>query len=81
VNMAPAEGGDFLLITAPVQVFSCGKVKSGVRGWFRPSMPISDFLSAYSSFGGTHHSALVYGGMDEIRKLCKRFDVRMITLG
>ena len=38
-----------------------------VRGWFRPSLPIEEFLAQYSRYGGTHHLALSYGvSVDQI---------------
>jgi len=38
-----------------------------VRGWFRPRVPLREFLKSYSLAGGTHHCALVYGASpDEI---------------
>lgn len=60
VNLSPSASG-YTFIIAPIQMFSSDKVSDGVRGWFRPTMPIDKFLSEYSKLGGTHHSALVYG--------------------
>jgi L-arabinose isomerase len=32
-----------------------------MNGWFKPNLPLPEFLEKYSQLGGTHHSALVYG--------------------
>lgn len=63
-DLAPGSGDTFSLIAAPVEVLEVqgeDRMADSVRGWFRPRMPISDFLARYSATGGTHHSALVYG--------------------
>ncbi len=71
VNLAPmpAAGGkrgqfSYRLIAAPGSVLAVrGKdaMKNTVRGWFKPKVPLADFLAEYSRNGGTHHAALVYG--------------------
>ncbi len=64
-NLAPAPGGRFRLILAPVSVppvRGTDRMADTVHGWFRPRRPLADFLAAYSRAGGTHHAALVYGG-------------------
>ncbi len=64
VNLAPLPGDRFRLIVAPVAMEAVkGKDRSAdsVHGWFRPPLPVADFLAAYSRLGGTHHAALVYG--------------------
>lgn len=63
VNLAPGPQNSFTLIVAPVQMLDEGedRMPETVRGWFRPAMPVADFLEAYSRLGGTHHSAMVYG--------------------
>lgn len=33
-----------------------------VSGWFRPRVPVSEFLSRYSENGGIHHAAVIYDG-------------------
>lgn len=32
-----------------------------MNGWFRPDLPLDDFLEKFSEHGGIHHSALIYG--------------------
>ena len=39
-----------------------------VNGWFRPPIPVRDFLAGFSHLGGTHHSVIVYG--NEIGIIC-----------
>ncbi|MDX1357679.1 MAG: hypothetical protein R3232_02485 [Clostridia bacterium] len=81
VNLSPSANGEFTLIAAPIEVFSCEKVKIGVRGWFRPAIPISEFLAEYSLHGGTHHSALVYGEcMDKIKSLAYTMKFNLIKI-
>ena len=33
----------------------------GIHGWFKPEIPLEDFLAEYSRAGGTHHLAVSYG--------------------
>lgn len=35
-----------------------------VSGWFRPDMPLPEFLESYSRAGGIHHAALIYSDTD-----------------
>ena len=63
VNLAPRQDNKYSLIIAPGTMLDVRKediMTDSIRGWFRPSMNISDFLEKYSRAGGTHHSALVY---------------------
>jgi L-arabinose isomerase len=64
VNLAPGPDNTYSMIVAPGEMLSIkGKdnMSDFAHGWFRPEMPISDFLEEYSRSGGTHHLALVYG--------------------
>lgn len=64
VNLAPGPEGAFTLIAAPVEVLGDGahpSCRDWIRGWARPHLLLEAFLEAYSSHGGTHHGALVYG--------------------
>jgi len=68
VNLAPGPENAYTLIVAPVTMLDVegeDRMADSVRGWFRPEMPIADFLEEYSRLGGTHHSALVYGDVAE----------------
>jgi L-arabinose isomerase len=66
VNLAPLPDGKYRLILAPVRMAPPGprdRMQQSMRGWLKPSMPVEDFLEAYSRLGGTHHAALVYGNV------------------
>jgi L-arabinose isomerase len=63
VNLAPMREG-YRLIIAPAEMLPVAgqdRMERSIRGWFRPSLPVPDFLAAYSRLGGTHHLALSYG--------------------
>lgn len=58
------------------------RMRDSVHGWFRPHMPIADFLGEYSSFGGTHHLALVYGDVTEhIARFGRLMGWEVVVLG
>jgi L-arabinose isomerase len=64
INLAPMGDGAYRLIISPATMLDVpGKdsMEKKIRGWFRPSLPIEDFLAQYSIYGGTHHLALSYG--------------------
>jgi L-arabinose isomerase len=67
VNLVPMEHAAWRLIVCPVIVEDgIGEsFRNSVHGWVRPRLELADFLAAYSSAGGTHHSALVYGERPE----------------
>lgn len=73
VNLAPGPDDTFSLIIAPVEMLekSCADgMHDTIRGWFRPSIPLPEFLAEYSRVGGTHHLAMVYGALaTDIRKM------------
>lgn len=63
VNLAPTPAG-YNLILCPIQMLEEKNSKEWegrIRGWFKPNLPLDQFLTAYSKVGGTHHAALVYG--------------------
>lgn len=63
VCLAPGYDNSYTLIIAPITVLSVDgrdEMNQKVRGWFKPEVPISQFLAQYSRVGGTHHLALVY---------------------
>jgi L-arabinose isomerase len=63
VNLAPLREG-YRLIAAPAEMLPVegqDRMERSVRGWFKPPLPVAEFLSAYSRLGGTHHLALSYG--------------------
>ncbi len=65
VNLAPMQHG-FALILAQADIVDMGLERGAYRestqGWFKPHMPVAEFLKKYSMAGGTHHSAMVYDG-------------------
>lgn len=85
VNLAPNSEDGYSLIVAPVTMLDPeveDRMGDAVRGWFRPSMPIADFLTKYSYLGGTHHSALVYGDLArEIARFGRMMDWDVYELG
>lgn len=65
LNISPDGKGGFSMIFCdgemvklPYDIKSYNDVMSG---WFKPSLPLSDFLKKFSEAGGTHHSLLIYG--------------------
>ena len=62
VNLAPLQSG-FRLIVAPATMLDSSgtdRMEKSVRGWFKPEIPMPDFLGRYSTIGGTHHLAVCY---------------------
>jgi L-arabinose isomerase len=67
VNLAPLARG-YRLILCPAEMLPVAgqdRMERSVRGWFRPPLPLAEFLAAYSRLGGTHHLALSYGASVE----------------
>ena len=63
VNLAPMEDHYQLIVTEGELCdlgLMDGAYHRNTQGWFRPCMPVAEFLEQYSLAGGTHHSALVY---------------------
>jgi L-arabinose isomerase len=64
VDLAPQSQDNFRLICSPAAMLDVDepdRLVGTVRGWFKPALPLPEFLSQYSRLGGTHHLALVYG--------------------
>jgi L-arabinose isomerase len=64
VNLAPMDSGFSLIVTAVEMLdigLEFGAYRKSMQGFFRPKLPLPEFLRVYSKTGGTHHSALVYG--------------------
>jgi L-arabinose isomerase len=67
-NLAPGPDDAYSLIAAPIvmqDVPGADRMADSIHGWFKASLPVGEFLAAYSRAGGTHHSALVYGKVAE----------------
>lgn len=66
VNLAPGANKSYTLIISSVNMIDVkNKTSNTIQGWFTPNIPLTEFLSGFSRFGGTHHSALVYGDVTE----------------
>jgi L-arabinose isomerase len=62
--LEPLVAGGYRLIVSPatmLPVSGTDRMEKSVRGWFKPSLPLEEFLACYSELGGTHHLALSYG--------------------
>ena len=69
INLAPGPNETYTLITAPVEVYDTKgeeTITDAIRGWFKSTMPIVDFLKNYSHLGGTHHQVLSYNADEKI---------------
>jgi L-arabinose isomerase len=60
-NLAPTAQG-YRLILAPAEMLPApgDRFIDSVHGWFRPPLPLAEFLAAYSRAGGTHHLGFSY---------------------
>jgi L-arabinose isomerase len=70
-DLAPAGGGKYNLILSKVQMLEpqvSTDLKNSIHGWFKPEVPLPEFLEEYSRNGGTHHLACVYTDELEILK-------------
>jgi L-arabinose isomerase len=85
VNLAPGPDDTYSLIVAPIVMQAVegeDKMADSIHGWFKSSLCVSDFLSAYSRAGGTHHSALVYGKVaDDMLRWGKLMQWNTVLLG
>lgn len=64
VNLAPGPDNTYTLIVSSVEMLPVkgeDKMNNSIHGWFKPPVPVADFLKKYSLSGGTHHCVLVYG--------------------
>ncbi|HUJ74402.1 MAG TPA: hypothetical protein VL359_06065, partial [bacterium] len=62
VNLAPTAEG-YRLVIAPARMLDVSgtdRHEQAIRGWFKPRLPVPEFLAAYSRAGGTHHLAVTY---------------------
>lgn len=77
VSLAPGKDDTYSMILSPVEMLEVqgeDRMPDAIRGWFEPSMPVSDFLTSFSKNGGTHHGVIVYG---EVEKVLERFGETM----
>jgi len=79
VNLAPKPDCKFSLILSKgemLDIDNTDKLANSIHGWFKPAIPIDDFLTLYSLEGGTHHSALIYGD-DKVKSEIIKFGAIM----
>lgn len=84
VNLAPGPDNTFTLVLAGGEMDASGRenMPATVRGWFKPMMPVAEFLEGYSSVGGTHHAAFVYGDvLDDLAKFSELMGWDTVVLG
>ncbi len=60
-NVFRDENG-FCLLCEPVEIIAetTDSFQGKIRGWFKPSSPIAEFLEKISRAGVTHHSVMIY---------------------
>ncbi len=60
-NVFRDEAG-FCLLCAPVEMVAetTDNFKGKIRGWFKPEIPVSEFLEKLGYAGVTHHSVMIY---------------------
>ncbi len=63
VTLLPEPDDKFTVLCANVEMLDVpvdNTFSGTVNGWFKPGMPVRDFLTAYSENGGIHHLSLAY---------------------
>jgi len=61
VNLSPSLNSYTLILSQINMVDLKHNLTDSVTGWLKPQIPINNFFEEYSKFGGSHHSAIVYG--------------------
>ena len=61
INLYKSEEG-YKLFISPIEMLDVPEkaFEFKVRGWFKPSVPMPEFLEKLSNAGATHHSAIIY---------------------
>ncbi len=70
-SLAPQADEKYSLILSDIEMLYTPvgtSFDTEVSGWFKPHMPVDEFLEAYSREGGIHHAAVIYGGDIEVLK-------------
>lgn len=76
-----SEKYNMLISPVEMQDAPVDKFEGTVRGWFKPCMPVGDFLAEISKAGVTHHSSLVYGAqLSELEFFGKLLGLNVITV-
>jgi L-arabinose isomerase len=63
ISLAPGYENKMRLIIANGEMLeteTADNMNNTIHGWFKPEIPLEDFLTNYSLIGGTHHCVLVY---------------------
>jgi L-arabinose isomerase len=69
INLYKSEEG-YKLFISPIEMLDVPEkaFEFKVRGWFKPSVPMPEFLEKLSNAGATHHSAIIYdSNVDEMK--------------
>ena len=81
VNVAPLGNGRYALILCPGEICSVtqpDQLADSVHGWFKPQLPLAEFLQRYSQAGGTHHLNLIYEtDLDQLVTLGRLLDFQI----
>jgi L-arabinose isomerase len=85
VNLAPTSETKYRLILAPATMLSVhgeDRMANSVRGWFKPALPLPDFLAEYSRQGGTHHLALAYtASIGDLKNFARLMGWEIVEIG
>ncbi|MFC5401262.1 hypothetical protein [Cohnella soli] len=77
VCLAPGKDQSYTLILSQVDMLDVegdDRMRDSIHGWFRPAIPVSDYLAAFSRHGGIHHGVIVYG---DVIRVMERFGEMM----
>jgi len=84
LSLVPMDGY-FTLVLCPGKMLNVGledgAYQAATQGWFKPDLPVAQFLKDYSMAGGTHHCAMVYDvSLEELEAFGEMmgFDVAVI---
>jgi L-arabinose isomerase len=76
VTLLPEPDDRFTVLCANVEMLDVpvdNTFSGTVNGWFRPGMPVEDFLAAYSENGGIHHFSVAYGADVNVIRMFAKF--------
>ena len=82
MNLFPTKD-DFKMVLAPVEVLkeTTDNFACSMRGWIKPTIPVTDFLEKISEEGVTHHSAMVYGAtVEELKFFAECLNIPTVVI-
>ena len=82
LNLFPTKD-DFKMVLAPVEVLkeTTDNFAGSMRGWIKPTIPVTDFLEKISEEGVTHHSAMVYGAtVEELKFFAECLNIPTVVI-